>query len=128
MPTLVSRTSILYQAGIVKCIGLTGEWNKKGEGKECCLRAGGNSSPWRDARGHLATFDEQGHHYDSPLAGSQRHPRALRDLGPRLTERGWYVIAPDLRGRGWSGKPPHGYGIPYHVNDLLALTDALGLQ
>ena len=50
------------------------------------------------------------------------------ELGPRLAERGWYVIAPDLRGRGWSGKPPHGYGIPYHVNDLLALTDALGLQ
>jgi pimeloyl-ACP methyl ester carboxylesterase len=50
------------------------------------------------------------------------------ELGPRLAERGWYLIAPDLRGRGWSGKPPHGIGIPYHVNDLLTLCDALGLQ
>src|SRR2546421_5320288 len=48
-------------------------------------------------------------------------------LGPSLAERGWYAIAPDLRGRGQSDKPPHGYGIPYHANDLLALCDALGL-
>lgn len=48
-------------------------------------------------------------------------------LGPVLAEQGWYVIAPDLRGRGLSEKPPHGYGIPYHVNDLLSLCDALAL-
>jgi pimeloyl-ACP methyl ester carboxylesterase len=48
-------------------------------------------------------------------------------LGPALAEQGWYAIAPDLRGRGQSVKPPHGYGIPYHVNDLLALCDALSL-
>ena len=50
------------------------------------------------------------------------------ELGPSLAEHGWYPIAPDLRGRGWSGKPLHGIGIPYHVNDLLVLCDALGLQ
>jgi pimeloyl-ACP methyl ester carboxylesterase len=50
------------------------------------------------------------------------------EFGPRLAQHGWYVIAPDLRGRGWSGNPSHGYGIPYHVNDLLALSDAFGLQ
>lgn len=49
------------------------------------------------------------------------------DFGPRMAEQGWYAIAPDLRGRGLSEKPPHGYGIPYHVNDLLSLCDALGL-
>ncbi len=49
------------------------------------------------------------------------------ELGPTLAAHGWYAIAPDLRGRGWSGKPSHGYGIPYHVNDLLALCDTLGL-
>lgn len=48
-------------------------------------------------------------------------------LGPTLAERGWYAIVPDLRGRGQSDKPPHGYGIPYHANDLLALCDALNL-
>ena len=48
-------------------------------------------------------------------------------LGPALAERGWYAITPDLRGRGQSDKPPHGYGIPYHANDLLALCDALKL-
>jgi len=48
-------------------------------------------------------------------------------LGPSFAERGWYAIAPDLRGRGQSEKPPHGYGIPYHANDLLALCDALNL-
>jgi pimeloyl-ACP methyl ester carboxylesterase len=49
------------------------------------------------------------------------------ELGPTLAGQGWYPIAPDLRGRGWSSKPPHGVGIPYHVNDMLALCDALGL-
>lgn len=48
-------------------------------------------------------------------------------FGPQLAARGWYAIAPDLRGRGMSEKPPHGYGIPYHVNDLLSLTDRLNL-
>jgi pimeloyl-ACP methyl ester carboxylesterase len=47
--------------------------------------------------------------------------------GARLAEVGWYAIAPDLRGRGLSGKPPHGYGLPFHVNDLLALADTLGI-
>lgn len=50
------------------------------------------------------------------------------ELGPSLAKQGWYPIAPDLRGRGWSSKPPHGIGIPYHVNDLLALCDSLGLS
>jgi pimeloyl-ACP methyl ester carboxylesterase len=50
------------------------------------------------------------------------------ELGPQLAKCGWYPIAVDLRGRGWSDKPAHGIGIPYHVNDLLALCDALGLS
>lgn len=48
-------------------------------------------------------------------------------LGPMLAEQGWYALAPDLRGRGLSEKPAHGYGIPYHVNDLLTLCDELQL-
>ena len=49
--------------------------------------------------------------------------RTWTEFGPLLAARGWYAIAPDLRGRGMSEKPPHGYGIPYHVNDLLSLAD-----
>lgn len=47
--------------------------------------------------------------------------------GPVLAASGWYAIVPDLRGRGLSDKPPHGYGIPYHANDILSLCDALSL-
>jgi pimeloyl-ACP methyl ester carboxylesterase len=49
------------------------------------------------------------------------------ELGPLLAAQGWYAIGPDLRGRGLSSKPPHGYGIPLHVNDLLSLCDRLDL-
>jgi pimeloyl-ACP methyl ester carboxylesterase len=52
---------------------------------------------------------------------------AFAVLGPALAAEGWYAIAPDLRGRGLSGKPPHGYGIGFHANDLLALCDSLNL-
>jgi pimeloyl-ACP methyl ester carboxylesterase len=49
-------------------------------------------------------------------------------LGPALAAAGCYAIAPDLRGRGLSAKPAHGYGVPLHAHDLLTLADALGLQ
>jgi len=53
--------------------------------------------------------------------------REFFDLGPALAAAGWYAIAPDLRGRGRSSKPPHGYGLPFHADDLLALCDRLEL-
>jgi pimeloyl-ACP methyl ester carboxylesterase len=46
-------------------------------------------------------------------------------LGPALAARGWYAVAPDLRGRGLSAKPAHGYSVAIHANDLLTLCDAL---
>jgi pimeloyl-ACP methyl ester carboxylesterase len=60
--------------------------------------------------------------------GITANSRTWFRLGPVLAERGWYPVALDLRGRGRSGKPPHGYGVPFHVNDLLALSHALGLD
>lgn len=59
--------------------------------------------------------------------GLTSNSQAWAQLGPALAEQGWYAIAPDLRGRGLSDKPPHGFGIPYNANDLLALCDALSL-
>lgn len=47
-------------------------------------------------------------------------------LGPALAEAGHFVMAPDLRGRGQSSKPAHGYSIVIHAADLAALCDALG--
>src|SRR3954471_2957767 len=54
--------------------------------------------------------------------------REFFDLGPALASAGWYAIAPDLRGRGRSGKPTHGYGLPFHVDDLLTVCDRFGLE
>jgi pimeloyl-ACP methyl ester carboxylesterase len=60
------------------------------------------------------------------IHGLTASSREFVDLGPALAAHGWYAIAPDLRGRGQSGKPPHGYGVPFHANDLLTLCDHLG--
>ncbi len=54
--------------------------------------------------------------------------REFAALGPALAEQGWYAIAPDLRGRGRSAKPPYGYAVPVHAADMLALCDTLGLK
>jgi pimeloyl-ACP methyl ester carboxylesterase len=54
--------------------------------------------------------------------------REFAALGPQLAARGWYVIAPDLRGRGLSGKPKRGYNVGVHASDLLTLCDALGVE
>lgn len=59
--------------------------------------------------------------------GITANNRVWFDLGPALAARGWFVLAPDLRGRGRSAKPAHGYGLPLHAHDLLALSDAFGL-
>jgi pimeloyl-ACP methyl ester carboxylesterase len=38
------------------------------------------------------------------------------------------IFAMDLRGRGFSDKPPTGYSIDHHCKDVLALMDDLGLK
>lgn len=54
------------------------------------------------------------------------HKGAFADLGAALAPH-YDVYALDLRGRGESHKPPHGYGFAYHTQDVLALADGLGL-
>ena len=50
------------------------------------------------------------------------------DWWERLTERGWHVVAPDLRGHGASDHPPRtqDYTLELFETDLLALVDDLG--
>lgn len=59
--------------------------------------------------------------------GLTANSRYFGHVGPVLAAQGWYAIAPDLRGRGLSEKPPYGYSIAIHACDLLALSDHLGL-
>ena len=93
-----------------------------------------NPGPGRDfqlngLKLHTNTWGE----FNSPertvilIHGLSANSMEWADFGPYLAERGWYAVAPDLRGRGLSDKPPHGYGTPFHANDLLALADAMGL-
>ncbi|HYB05023.1 MAG TPA: alpha/beta hydrolase [Nitrososphaerales archaeon] len=60
--------------------------------------------------------------------GLTSNSHAWVKLGDRLSSEGFHVIAPDLRGRGLSVGPPHGYGVPFHSADLLSLSDASGLE
>lgn len=48
-------------------------------------------------------------------------------LGPELFRQGLFPVALDLRGRGRSDKPPRGYGLPFHANDILAMAGHFGL-
>jgi len=50
------------------------------------------------------------------------------ELGPALAAQGYYALALDLRGRGLSSKPAHGYNVAFHAADVLALCDALHLD
>lgn len=50
------------------------------------------------------------------------------DFMARLAERGWHVVAPDLRGHGASDKPAdeEAYQLATFAGDVLALADVLG--
>jgi pimeloyl-ACP methyl ester carboxylesterase len=51
-----------------------------------------------------------------------------RHLMPVLAGAGYRVIAPDLRGHGWSETPAGGYEKSQFAADVVALLDALGLE
>jgi pimeloyl-ACP methyl ester carboxylesterase len=61
------------------------------------------------------------------IHGSAGQAYGLTALGERLAPDVRFV-AVDLRGHGFSDKPPNGYGIQEHVGDLLQLIDALALE
>jgi pimeloyl-ACP methyl ester carboxylesterase len=55
------------------------------------------------------------------------HWYAWRRLVPLLSGS-CHLLAPDLRGAGWSDAPRRGYGTREQVDDLIALMDALGVD
>lgn len=60
--------------------------------------------------------------------GWPQHWWSWREVIPALAAAGRRVIAPDLRGHGWTDKPSGGYDKEGMAGDLLALLDALSLQ
>lgn len=61
------------------------------------------------------------------LHGFPQHWWEWRKVISPLAER-YRVIAPDLRGSGWTDAPAHGYTVEEVVADVLALLDQLGLR
>ncbi len=59
--------------------------------------------------------------------GWPQHWWAWRTVIPRLAER-HRVIAPDLRGHGWTEAPRSGYAKEQLATDLIAVLDALGAE
>jgi pimeloyl-ACP methyl ester carboxylesterase len=60
------------------------------------------------------------------LHGWPQNWYAFRRLIPELSER-YHVIAPDLRGWGWTDAPPDGYEKRQLLKDVSALIDTLGV-
>jgi pimeloyl-ACP methyl ester carboxylesterase len=61
------------------------------------------------------------------LHGWPQHWWMWRHQIPPLADR-FRVIAPDLRGHGWSDKPRSSYRMAELADDIVALLDALGLE
>ena len=82
----------------------------------------------RGARFHVAQAGPE----DGPpvvlLHGWPQHWYLWRAALPALAARGARVIAPDLRGFGWSEVTPHGYRKTSLALDVLAILDALGVE
>jgi pimeloyl-ACP methyl ester carboxylesterase/DNA-binding SARP family transcriptional activator len=67
---------------------------------------------------------------DPPIVaihGSTGHAYSYTAMGERLNAHVRF-IAVDLRGHGFSDKPPSGYGLDEHVADLFELIDTMGLD
>ena len=93
----------------------------------------------------LPQLDGVQHHYES-VNGIKLHYAEAGEGEPLLLQHGWpqhwwmwrdligplaerfRVIAPDLRGHGWSDKPPHGYRKGELLDDILALLDRLEID
>ena len=80
-----------------------------------------------DVRLHVA---EAGDPQREPLLllhGWPQHWWSWRELIPPLAKR-FHILAPDLRGWGWSDAPPGRYDKPTFAADIVALLDAEGID
>jgi pimeloyl-ACP methyl ester carboxylesterase len=82
----------------------------------------------RGARFHVATAGPETGPPVVLLHGWPQHWYEWRQAMPALALAGAYVIAPDLRGFGWSEITPHGYRKPQLALDVLAVLDQLGVD
>ena len=64
------------------------------------------------------------------IHGLNRNSRDWDFVGNHFSKKGYYVIAPDIVGRGNSDylKDPMGYDIPYYVADIFVMIQTLGLK
>jgi pimeloyl-ACP methyl ester carboxylesterase len=85
---------------------------------------------WVRVRGVEFHYAEAGSGDDVVLClhGWPQHWYEWRHLMPALAADGYRVIAPDLRGFGWSETPKEGYEKEELADDVLALLDELGLE
>ena len=85
---------------------------------------------WVRVRGVELHYAEAGSGDDVVLClhGWPQHWYEWRRLMPALAADGYRVIAPDLRGFGWSEAPADGYEKENLADDVLALLDELGLE
>ena len=85
---------------------------------------------WVRVRGVELHYAEAGSGDDVVLClhGWPQHWYEWRRLMPALAADGYRVIAPDLRGFGWSDAPRYGYEKENLATDVLAVLDELGLE
>lgn len=81
-----------------------------------------------EVRLHVATAGPPGGEPVVLLHGWPQHWWMWRHQLTGLAQAGHRVVAPDLRGHGWSDVPAGGYDREHFAGDVLALLDALGID